>query len=108
MTSDKYPISELRSRYGGYDVDLVKEDEDFDPIRHKDETRSTIALTFTKWYFGLILMVLIGVPVYNLFVEGEQILNVEDVLSTLTAAIGVPFGFVVGYYFKGSEELRGK
>lgn len=76
----------------------------FNPQQYKDETRANIALTFTWGFFVLVAVILIGVPIYNLNVEGEKILDVKDLLNAVSGVIGVPFGFVVGYYFKGSEE----
>lgn len=79
----------------------------FNPKEHKDKIRSRIAYTFTVAYFFLIAVTLIGVPVYNYWVvhvEPELILNVKDVLLVISGVISGPFGFVLGYYFKGSEK----
>lgn len=81
-----------------------KKPQKFDPKQHKDQTRSTIAKIFTWAYFVLIGVALIGVPIYDLFVEGEKILSLKDTLLVISSVIGGPFGFVVGYYFKGTEE----
>lgn len=80
-------------------------DTKFDPQKHKDETRSKIALTFTRTYFGLIALVIVGIPIYNILATSpDMALNLKDTLLVLSSIIGGPFGFVVGYYFKGSEK----
>jgi len=76
----------------------------FDPQKHKDETRATIAKIFTWSFFGLLAIILIGVPIYNLFAAQERILDIKDTILVFSGVVGSPFGFVVGYYFKGSEE----
>lgn len=80
----------------------------FNAQKHKDETRSTIALFVVKWYFYLMGIILVGSPVFNLFVghvQGDMqlILSVKDLISTLSGATSGIFGFVIGYYFKGTE-----
>lgn len=75
----------------------------FDARKHKDQTRSQIALKFTNAYFFLITLGLVGIPIYNVLVP-EQALNIKDTLLVISSIIGGPFGFVVGYYFKGSEK----
>lgn len=79
-----------------------QEDKKFDPQKHKDETRSKIALIFTRSYFILIFITLVGIPFYNVFYP-TLALDIKDTLLVVSSIIGGPFGFVVGYYFKGSE-----
>lgn len=79
----------------------------FNPKEHKDKTRSSIAYAFTIAYFLLIGTALVGVPIYNRWVIHEDpqlVLNVKDVLLVISGVISGPFGFVLGYYFKGSEK----
>lgn len=82
----------------------------FDPKQHKDKTRSAIALIFTWGYFGIILIGLVGVPVYNFLIiyflpQGQlPTLDLKDVILTIGGILGSTFGFVLGYYFKGIEE----
>jgi hypothetical protein len=76
----------------------------FDHKKHKDETRSQIALFVVRSYFYLMGTILVGVPVYNLFVYDPNLyLSVKDLISVLAGAMSGIFGFVVGYYFKGTE-----
>ncbi len=107
----KTPISHSNSQYSfpiysKYFQELAakaeQEDKRFDPQKHKDETRSKIALLFTRCYFGLIFLALVGVPTYNVLFQSHA-LDIKDTLLVISSVIGGPFGFVVGYYFKGSE-----
>lgn len=102
--SDEY-LSELFDS-----LNLTKEKlalKKFDPLEHKDKTRSTIAIFFVRWFFYLIAFSLIFVMVYNSWVasaQGVEFINPKDLILVITGAIGTPLGFVVGYYFKGAEE----
>ncbi len=76
----------------------------FNPQKHKDETRSKIALFVTQWYFYLTALILVGVPFYNYLVPTTaNAFSVKDMLSAFSGATSGIFGFIVGYYFKGSE-----
>lgn len=84
---------------------ITMKEQKFDPTKHKDETRSKIALIFTYGYFGLILITLVGIPIYNAYFS-SNVIEIKDTLLVVSSIVGGPFGFVVGYYFKGSEERQ--
>jgi hypothetical protein len=107
LTEEDYDIDDIRQV-----LDRVVSDNqtsNFDPVRNRDETRSEIALIVVKCFFLLIGIVLVGVPVYNVAVVYqagggvEMILSVKDLVLVVSGVISGPFGFVVGYYFKGVE-----
>lgn len=79
----------------------------FNPKEHKDKTRSTIALIFTYGYFGVIILGLVGVPIYNSIIAcysyDMQPLDLKDTILVIGSILGSTFGFVLGYYFKGAE-----
>jgi hypothetical protein len=77
----------------------------FDPQKHKDTIRGYIAMTFTISFFALVVIILIGLPIYNILVKDcpQKILDLKDTLVIISSVVGGPFGFVIGYYFKGSE-----
>lgn len=82
-----------------------KPESNFDYRRHEDETRSKIACIFTRAFFWIIALALILIPLYNWIIpSGTEALNLKDTLLVLSSIMGGPFGFVVGYYFKGSEK----
>jgi hypothetical protein len=100
-------IDDYVKAFGRLSEKATRELIPFNPQRHKDETRAMIAKTFTCGFFIIIAIIIIGVPTYNISIQAtqpDQMLNVKDMLITVSSVIGGPFGFVVGYYFKGSEE----
>ena len=105
-TDEEIEFISVKNNYDKIFRDLTvkteKEDKKFDPRKHKDQTRSKIALIFTWSYFILIALVVIGIPLYNIFFPDMK-LDIKDTLLVISSVIGGPFGFVVGYYFKGSE-----
>ena len=60
-------------------------------------------------YFVLLGVSLVGVPIYNIFVfrylgeNSQMVMQLRDVLLAVSGISSGPIGFVVGYYFKGSE-----
>lgn len=97
-------LNDYMTAFGHLSEKTAKELIPYNPQRHKDEARATIAKIFAWGFFILVGAILVGAPIYNLFVEAERALDVKDLLNAVSGVIGVPFGFVVGYYFKGSEE----
>lgn len=94
--------------------ELVKRrDAPFDPQRHKAETQTKLATTFIRWYFAILVLILIYVPVYNwvavtfLIKEGQdptaQLLGVKDAFIMVSSAVGPMLAFVLGHYFKGKD-----
>lgn len=74
------------------------------------DTRKIIAQRFVMAYFGLMGLLIIGVPIYNLVafhISGDQkILQIPlaDILQTYSAIVGPALGFVIAYYFKNKHE----
>lgn len=84
----------------------------FDPQEHEDKTRSTLAMVFVIGYFIILASGIIFVMINNILVEylklnKEIIVNVKDIILTISGAVGTSLGFVVGYYFKSSEKPQG-
>lgn len=87
--------------------DEVDKRNNFNPSEYRDKTRSKIAFVVVRFYFLILTVVLIGVPVYNFLLPEEKInllLDIKDILGLLSGIISAPFGFIVGYYFKSSEK----
>lgn len=78
----------------------------FDRGEHMDKSRAKIALLFVRWYFGLILLILLGVPIYNLIIGSKTGLELSSTIAQIGTLLGSPLGFVVGYYFKEQNTRR--
>lgn len=97
-------LEPLLSEFDGQEqiVSVVEESLD-------DNTRQDIARRFVRWYFALFLLILIGVPIYNLAafdVVGDERFRLDliDTLQAFSSVIGPLIGFVVAYYFKSRGE----
>ncbi len=89
---------------------LAEKDRKYNPGEHKDKTRSKISLIFVCSYVGLIALVFIVSLIYNqIIILNDKQLNLllepKDIVLVITSAIGTSVGFVVGYYFKGEENI---
>lgn len=72
-----------------------------------DKSRAKIAFKFVRWYLFYVLLVLVGVPLYNRFAAGsKQTLDVFKILAQVGTLLGTPLGFVVGYYFKEDSNQK--
>lgn len=63
-------------------------------------SRSRIAYGFAFGFVGIILLILIGGPIYNASIGKETPIDVQETLTSFMAQFGTPLGFVLGYYFK--------
>lgn len=75
---------------------------DFNPKKHRDETRSWIAKAFVIGFGSIILLTYAYVFIHNWYFD--TYLDLKDSLIGVSTLVSSPFGFVIGYYFKGSEE----
>lgn len=72
------------------------------------ETRKEVALKFVKFYFLILIIIIVGVPLYNYAVSrGEYsealIIPLKDTILTYSAVVGPTVGLVVAYYFKSKS-----
>ena len=109
MTDARPTVSDLNARLNKLSQKVEASDKSFDPQEHKDKTRSKIAFAFTVGYFALLATTLVGVPIYNMVVlkitgVADVALELQDILLAISGITSGPIGFVVGYYFKGSEQ----
>lgn len=69
-------------------------------------TRQKIARQFVLAYFGLLTILIVGIPIYNLIsyrVAGPKSgleISLTDIIQTYSAIVGPTLGFVIAYYFK--------
>lgn len=74
-------------------------------------TRQTLAKMFVYFYFGLLLLIIIGVPSYNYFVyklthDHTLVISIKDALLTYSGVMGPTFGMVITYYFQSKTNDR--
>lgn len=101
----------LRSLELGAQEQQQVEELKYPPVEVTEaDTRKKIAQRFVMAYFGLMGLLIIGVPIYNLVafrVAGDQkILQIplSDILQTYSAVVGPALGFVIAYYFKNKND----
>jgi hypothetical protein len=79
-------------------VELVKT-----PAEQEAATRHMLAMWCTIGYFSTLILILIGVPLYNYWAAARRadlILSLKDTLLVYQAVVGTLVGAVVAYYFK--------
>jgi hypothetical protein len=79
---------------GGYNPQIVQE-----------RVRTELARVFVYGFFGLLVVTIIFVPLYNIFAvrftESESlIINLPETLTLIGSVVGTSLGFVTGFYFK--------
>lgn len=65
----------------------------------KENTRRIIASLYV-WAFFIIIFISLLIGVYNKY----DVDDYKDILVTLSGVLSGPLGFIVGYYFKASNE----
>lgn len=75
----------------------------------EDETRHEVTRKFVRFYFGILVLIIVGVPIYNLGIatwtdKSDLIIPFKDAILTYSAVVGPTFGLVVAYYFKTSRD----
>lgn len=97
------PVKELKD-IGVENVEQVPEPESDKPlidIKKKQEvTRSTFTIIFLV---GFIVLLLVGM-ILGFLMDGNQLDNTKEILLTISGILSGPLGFVVGYYFRSSQE----
>lgn len=90
------------------DPDIVNETaKNFSIPKSQEETRSRIALNFTYVFLLLVTLCLLLPFLVNLVVPktfGDPIGDAKELVTLLASVLGGPFGFIVGFYFKQSQD----
>jgi len=73
-----------------------------------DDTRQKVARKFVDFYFGILILIVIGVPFYNYLIfeytgSTDLVLSFKDAILTYSAVVGPTVGLVVAYYFKNNS-----
>lgn len=73
----------------------------------ESDMRSNMARKFVHYYFGIMSLIIIGVPVYNYLMsradKAALAISIKDALLTYSAVVGPTIGLVVAYYFKSDK-----
>jgi len=74
-----------------------------------NETRQEVAKKFVKYYFVILILIIVGVPTYNYLVYRsarsiDLLLPLKDIILTYSAVVGPTLGLVVAYYFKTKND----
>jgi len=83
------------------------QEKPYNKDEHRDKTRSWLARLFVWGYFGIIVILIIGIPTYNIFVirvDKTLVLDFENTYTSITSSIVGLLGFVLGFYFKEGEK----
>ena len=89
--------------------------ESFEEVRSltsqekEDDTRQDVTRKFVRYYFWIMITLMIVVPLYNLaafwlFDNETLLIPFKDAILTYSAVVGPTFGLVVAYYFKTSKD----
>ncbi len=91
------------------DLNLANQNLDLSPTisRSQEKTRARIAWTFTQIFLLLIIFATLLPLIINLIQPqtfSDPIETSTKLLTILTSTLGGPFGFIVGFYFKESQD----
>ncbi|KKQ36191.1 MAG: hypothetical protein US52_C0006G0021 [candidate division WS6 bacterium GW2011_GWA2_37_6] len=82
-------------------VPEVSEDKAYVQIKQKREgARNSFAIIFLVGFLILLFVAM----VIGFLMEGDQLDNTKEILLTISGILSGPMGFVIGYYFRRSEE----
>lgn len=95
----KPPISEVEERVNRLE-DLSASEKQ---ILDESQKRGEIAQYFVRGYFYLLTLIILGIPLYNLYAEQTIQLDLAEILQGYSAIIGPLIGFVIAYYFKTNK-----
>jgi|WetSurMetagenome_2_1015567.scaffolds.fasta_scaffold673748_1 hypothetical protein len=91
----------------------IESSPSFDKLKHDSESRLSITKLFLIWYFSLIAGSFIFSAAYNFLAAYINLknpnnpinyLDVSNTVSIITTTLSSGVGFVIGYYFKNSNE----
>ena len=77
-------------------------------VKVEDKTRSALGKIFVRWFFLLLILILVGWTLYNIFIYGqvgntELFVDMKTLIPVVWSVIGTPLWFVMGYYFKDDK-----
>lgn len=72
----------------------------------QEQTRSKIAVLFTKMFLALVGITILLPFIINLVVPEtfvDPLSDAKELVTVLASVLAGPFGFIVGFYFKQAE-----
>ena len=97
-------MDEFKKNLSVQKKEIVKVSQ-FKKSKTEADVRNTLAMTFVYCYFGILALIIFGVPIYNFLMlsiadEPLAVISVKDAILTYNAVVGSAFGLVVAYYFQ--------
>lgn len=87
-----------------------RKESDFNPEKYKAETQSRLARLFIKWYFAILVIIIVYVPAYNWLIvsvlkgcDKDALISIRDTFPMLSGVVTPLLAFVLGHYFKGKD-----
>ena len=105
MASSPPPKIEVPD-YGELEVEEVKplpqkQREEFDLVAsQREDNRGRLAFAFV---IGFFVILLVGIIIASLG-DGDKAENISKTMLAISGVLAGPLGFVIGYYFRSSEE----
>lgn len=96
-------------KYYGENSALIEDVRELSSQEKEDDTRHEVTRKFVKYYFWILIILMVTTPAYNiisfwLFQKNDLLIPFKDAILTYSAVVGPTFGLVVAYYFKTSRE----
>ncbi len=93
-------LNEFEGGHNEEVLDRLRINADIEINRQDNQSRKIIAYWFTAGFIVLNTLIVVGVPIYNVFFGANYMLDVSEILAKFNGFFGTPLGFVLGYYFK--------
>lgn len=105
MASSPPPTIDV-PEFGKLEVEEVKplpqaQREEFDLIAsQREDNRGRLAFAFV---IGFFVILLVGIVIASIG-DGDKAENISKTMLAISGVLAGPLGFVIGYYFRSSEE----
>lgn len=84
-------------------IDNLFANAEVENIKLDSKSRAKIAFVFSIAFVSITGAIIIGVPIYNIFVPEGKMISIPELLSSFSSLFGTTLGFVLGYYFKDKK-----
>ncbi|MGD9129006.1 MAG: hypothetical protein PVJ09_00745 [Candidatus Woesebacteria bacterium] len=79
----------------------------FSVAKSQESTRAKIAKTFTFFFLFMVFLSLVGPFILDILNPGtftDPLESAKTITTTVAGVLGGPFGFIVGFYFKQTND----